>query len=273
MANPFFEGLDTWSSFLLDKISFRVHINMLNLARSNRYRNRDFVTINRAGGEYFDISLHAEGLFPLIPLLRQIAEHFAFLAVDGVFRSDINLALLMPKTTDWDWANCAFHLLYLRYLEKAGFIWSYLEIAADIETKKRPIKRIDPMEGHKYRATLYSDDGRSYKRTKLVNGIPKAVSKGGRKDLIIEYNRTKKINYGKPTWRIEFRLSRHHLERLPIKSLILDFYSFVYFHENRLAKFIRKAVPAGTWSIPGDLLSDELLLFKQLVLKAGWVFI
>ena len=250
--NQLVEGQSHWGCLSPDKIGFRVSKRILNLENARRFRGKGKVSLINKGGEYWDIYVHAEALLPGISMITQLSFWFGRLALEGVFRWDVGFALLycMDKGVTTD--NPKNVILYIEGLKRLGFNWCEMEVAEDYPQNNRPIKRLNKAIGHKYRTTLYSDDGVCYKRKYTdENGIERIESKGRRKDLICEYNRAQKIGSKDPLWRIELRLQRHHLQRLSFYDLSLDFHSWVFFRSNKLTQFVRKAVKPGDWEVVG----------------------
>lgn len=244
------EGQHLWGRLSPDKVGFRVHGRILNLENARRFATKGKVSVINKGGAYWDICIHAEGLVPGFPLITQLSYWFGVLAIEGVFRVDVGLFLLYAVKDGIRLDKPINVILYQETLKYLGFIWSELEVAEDYPQHNRPIKRLNKNVGRKYRSTLYSGEGKSYKRQYIDDsGIQRVESKGYRKDLICEYNRAQKIGSSIPLWRIELRLQRHHLDRLSPYDLCFDFHTWVCWRWDRLGQFVRKVVKPGEWRV------------------------
>lgn len=244
------EGESYWGNLSPDKIGFRVSNRILNLDNARRFMGKGMVSVINKGGEYWDLYVHAEALLPGVPMITQLSVWFGMLALEGVFRWDVGFALLFAVDKGITIDNPRNVYLYFEGLKRLGFSWCEMEIAEDYPQNDRPIKRLDKTVGHKFRSTLYSDDGVCYKRDYIDEyGVARVESKAKRKDLVCEYNRARKLGRKNGLWRIELRLQKHHLKRLTPYDLCLDFHSWVFLRKDKLEKFVRKAVKPGAWEV------------------------
>ena len=120
----FHEGSDLFNYMKLDKITFRVIASVLNLDKIHDFQKRGFVTITNAGGAYWDISLHAEGILPWVPPLIQMGNVLALLMIQGVIRCNLGPSLLPVITNSWDWSNSLFCHSYIQALKAWEFIFA-----------------------------------------------------------------------------------------------------------------------------------------------------
>lgn len=265
----FQEGVHLWGLLSPDKTTLRVHDELLNQDALGPLRSKGPVTITHAGGNYYDVSLHAEGMGPGCSEIQQWAVWLVVLVCNGVFRLDVGWSLAQVCRPDWVW-DVSHTIGYVETLRFYGFLLAEREVAADFPCNHRPIRVLKKETGHKFRSTLYSNDGTKSYRLVFANGVWKKHSKGSRKDFVAEYDRARKVGSSEPLWRIELRLQRHHLDRLSIYDLCLEFHTWLIFRQAWLVKFLRKAVPAKAWAIRESELRWNHWGFGQILKDAGW---
>lgn len=271
MMPNFNEGAWWWGGLSPDRIAFRIHASLLNLARIQPFRCRGLFTITNAGGEYWDFSLHAEALLPGQPLLPQVASWLASLALQGVFIDPLASYLVLAVRPDWDWASILSHIVYTQMLEDWGFRMVDLEVAMDFPVRERPFRLKEKAAGKKFRSTRYSPDAVTYRRlVRLPDGTQRFESKGHRKSLVAEYDRAKKIGVAGDLWRVELRLQRHHLDRLGPYELALDFYRWLCLRLGFLGKITRKAIKPGSWTLRPETLATQPIWVRILAEEVGW---
>ena len=272
-ANSFREGSWWWGKLCPDKTALRVDASILCLENVPEFQKKGQVSLINSGGTYWDIGVHAEGMVPGIPEIRQIAFWFCWLALKGVFRSDVAWSVLQVLSPDWDWDDPFQQFGYFQTLEWYGFILVEKEVAADFETHNRPVRCKFKAASRNNRGSRYSHDFvRYYRKKVLKDGNVSIESKGSRKSLVCEYDRAKKIGESTPLWRLELRLQRHHLDRLSIYDLALDFHSWYFLRMPELVKFLRRAVEPGTWCISDQAIQWDHWGLRTLLQEAGWFF-
>lgn len=272
-GNSFQEGAWWWGNFGPDKTALRVKADVLCLDKIKQFQRKGQVTIVNSGGDYWDIAVHAEGMIPGIPEIRQLAFWLCWLACNGVFRDDVAWSVLQVQQPFWDWENPWHIHTYFSTLEWYEFRLVEKEVAADFKIHNRPVRCRFKAASRKNRGSRYSLDYVRYYRKKILDdGTESVESKGCRKSLVCEYNRSDKIGATEPSWRLELRLQRHHLDRLSLYDLAFDFHTWFFLRMPDLVKFLRRAVEPGTWGISDQVFQWNQMGFKYLLQASGWFF-
>ena len=268
--SSFKEGVSWWGETSLDMLSIRGPAERFNRDVIKTMKCKGVVNITDAGGSYKDINLHAEGLVPYYPVIKQVGVYFMALTMAGAFDSRLSLSMQAMLLPEWDWDEPRCIMAFIATLNYYGFRWVRHEVAYDFQTGQRPIKVKDPKDVTEFRGTQYSPDESTQFREVVRKSVVVKDSKGHRDSLVCVYDRGKKILTINPLRRIEFRLSRHHLDRLTMIDWCLDFHSWVLFRQPFLVKCMRRAVRPKSWAIRQGLVGPQHWRLKELIEAAEW---
>lgn len=265
------EGSSIWPGlFCFDKLTLRGHPDLFRREKINVRKPQPYITITQIGG-YFDLNFQGEVMTPFRSLATQLMAWMVLLDCEGVLSERVSNSLVWLLHPNWDWNDSPLHeAVFLQTLNDLGFQFVGLELAWDFRQDKRPVQRINRKIGRRFLSTLYSGEGKSYYRFVLRNGVLVRSSKAGRRDLVCEYDRSKKIGSTQKIWRFELRLSRHHLDRVDLISWILSPYEWMIWHFPFIGKILRHAVKGGEWAIKQNDIKPEHLGLKKVLQCAGW---